>query len=71
LDILDGLKLADEIKLRVTTSIAGDVAFRSASEESSFITPVPGGGPLTSDMLLENTLVSAQRNERVKSPFMM
>jgi methylenetetrahydrofolate dehydrogenase (NADP+)/methenyltetrahydrofolate cyclohydrolase len=51
-------------------SIAGDVDFPSVSKKTSLITPVPGGvGPVTISMLLENTLKSAQRNERRKSPF--
>jgi methylenetetrahydrofolate dehydrogenase (NADP+) / methenyltetrahydrofolate cyclohydrolase len=60
------------INVQKDGSIVGDVDFRSVSEKASFITPVPGGvGPVTIAMLLENTLVSAQRNERFKSPFMM
>ncbi len=52
--------------------IAGDVDFPSVSKKASYITPVPGGvGPVTIAMLLENTLVSAQKNERQKSPFML
>ncbi len=53
-------------------SIVGDVDFESVGEKASFITPVPGGvGPVTIAMLLENTVKSAQRNEQMKSPFMM
>lgn len=52
--------------------IVGDVDYPSVSRKASFITPVPGGvGPVTIAMLLENTLKSAQREERIKSPFMM
>ncbi len=40
----------------------GDVEFAAAAERASAITPVPGGvGPMTVAMLLENTLLSAQR----------
>ncbi len=40
----------------------GDVEFNSASKVASHITPVPGGvGPMTVAMLLDNTIISAQR----------
>lgn len=40
----------------------GDVEFEKAKEVASFITPVPGGvGPMTVAMLMENTMLSAQR----------
>ncbi len=42
--------------------LTGDVAFHSAVERASAITPVPGGvGPMTIACLLENTLLAAQR----------
>jgi methylenetetrahydrofolate dehydrogenase (NADP+)/methenyltetrahydrofolate cyclohydrolase len=42
--------------------ITGDVDFAGVSEKASYITPVPGGvGPMTVTMLLENTIVSAER----------
>lgn len=42
--------------------IVGDVEFAAASQRASAITPVPGGvGPMTIAMLLQNTLVNAQR----------
>jgi len=42
--------------------ITGDVDFAAVSERASYITPVPGGvGPMTVTMLLENTIVSAER----------
>jgi methylenetetrahydrofolate dehydrogenase (NADP+)/methenyltetrahydrofolate cyclohydrolase len=45
--------------------LAGDVAFDSAKEVASLITPVPGGvGPMTITMLLYNTLESARRTAR-------
>ncbi len=60
------------INVRKDGTITGDVDFASVSPRTSFITPVPGGvGPVTIAMLLENTLMSAQRNERLKSPFML
>lgn len=52
--------------------IVGDANYESVSRKASLITPVPGGvGPVTIAMLLENTLVSARRNERMKSPFLL
>ncbi len=43
--------------------IKGDVAFNEVSKKSSYITPVPGGvGPMTIAMLLQNTLLSCERN---------
>ena len=43
--------------------IKGDVAYDEVSKKSSYITPVPGGvGPMTIAMLLQNTLLSCERN---------
>ena len=43
-------------------SIAGDVDFAGVADRASAITPVPGGvGPMTVTMLLENTIMSAER----------
>lgn len=42
--------------------LCGDVDVADVMETASFITPVPGGvGPLTIAMLMENTLLSAER----------
>ncbi|XP_077409744.1 C-1-tetrahydrofolate synthase, cytoplasmic-like [Vanacampus margaritifer] len=42
--------------------VVGDVHFASAYQRAGFITPVPGGvGPMTVAMLMQNTLLSAQR----------
>ncbi len=50
-----GMNRNDEGKL------VGDVHFESASEQASWITPVPGGvGPMTIATLLENTLQAAE-----------
>jgi len=48
--------------------IYGDVDFEGVKEETSFITPVPGGvGPVTVAVLMENTLRLAQsRNKQLK-----
>jgi methylenetetrahydrofolate dehydrogenase (NADP+)/methenyltetrahydrofolate cyclohydrolase len=43
--------------------LVGDVEFEAAKERAGFITPVPGGvGPMTIAMLLQNTLVAAERH---------
>lgn len=42
--------------------LCGDVDYLAASEVAGAITPVPGGvGPMTITMLLQNTVISAQR----------
>jgi methylenetetrahydrofolate dehydrogenase (NADP+)/methenyltetrahydrofolate cyclohydrolase len=51
------------------TRLAGDVAFREASEAASAITPVPGGvGPMTIAMLMANTLIAAFQTARLPAP---
>jgi methylenetetrahydrofolate dehydrogenase (NADP+)/methenyltetrahydrofolate cyclohydrolase len=48
---------------RTDSGLVGDVEFETAKERASAITPVPGGvGPMTIAMLLENTIVAAQRS---------
>jgi methylenetetrahydrofolate dehydrogenase (NADP+)/methenyltetrahydrofolate cyclohydrolase len=43
--------------------VIGDVYFKSVEYKVSHITPVPGGvGPLTVAMVLENTIISAERS---------
>lgn len=49
------------------TKLVGDVEFASASEKASAITPVPGGvGPMTIACLLQNTLISAYLQSKLK-----
>ena len=44
-----------------TGKLAGDVAFDEVAPKASYITPVPGGvGPMTSAMLMKNTLDAAK-----------
>jgi len=46
---------------RVKGKIVGDVEFETAREKASYITPVPGGvGPVTTAMLLKNTVQAAK-----------
>jgi methylenetetrahydrofolate dehydrogenase (NADP+)/methenyltetrahydrofolate cyclohydrolase len=45
--------------------LLGDVAFDEVSKKSAYITPVPGGvGPMTIAMLLKNTLIACERNNK-------
>jgi methylenetetrahydrofolate dehydrogenase (NADP+)/methenyltetrahydrofolate cyclohydrolase len=47
--------------------LAGDVDFQGLQGIASLITPVPGGvGPMTIAMLLENTVLAAERITAVK-----
>jgi len=47
--------------------IVGDVDFEGIKEKASFITPVPGGvGPMTTTMLLYNTVESAKRKQKTE-----
>ncbi len=48
--------------------LTGDVDFQSVLGTASCITPVPGGvGPMTIAMLLENTVISAERASAARS----
>ena len=50
---------------RVDGKVRGDVDFDSVSEKAGWLTPVPGGvGRMTIAMLLENTVIAAERNEQ-------
>ncbi len=47
---------------RMVAILKGDVDFEAVKEKASAITPVPGGvGPMTITMLMENTVVAAER----------
>ncbi len=42
--------------------LVGDIDFEGVRQKAAYVTPVPGGvGPMTVTMLLENTLVAAER----------
>ncbi len=48
--------------------VVGDVQYESVAEIASAITPVPGGvGPMTIAILMQNTIVSAERKESESS----
>ncbi len=52
-------------KGRKKMKIVGDVLFEEAVEKASFITPVPGGvGPVTTAILLRNTLEAVKLQKR-------
>lgn len=52
---------------RMDGRIVGDVDFECVKGKAARITPVPGGvGPMTVAMLLENTLVAARRQARLR-----
>ncbi|MFH1617142.1 MAG: bifunctional methylenetetrahydrofolate dehydrogenase/methenyltetrahydrofolate cyclohydrolase FolD [Candidatus Margulisiibacteriota bacterium] len=47
---------------RIDGKLYGDVDYAGAKERASYITPVPGGvGPMTIAMLLQNTVIAAER----------
>jgi len=55
------------INKREDGSLVGDVEFTRAVERARAITPVPGGvGPMTIAMLLQNTVIGAQRSAGLK-----
>jgi methylenetetrahydrofolate dehydrogenase (NADP+)/methenyltetrahydrofolate cyclohydrolase len=42
--------------------LVGDIDFEGVRRKAAYVTPVPGGvGPMTVTMLLENTVVAAER----------
>ncbi len=46
--------------------LCGDVDFESVKEKASYITPVPGGcGPMTIALLMKNTLIAAQKQNKI------
>jgi methylenetetrahydrofolate dehydrogenase (NADP+)/methenyltetrahydrofolate cyclohydrolase len=50
---------------RTQSGLRGDVQFEAVCERAGWLTPVPGGvGPMTIAMLLRNTLLAAQLQER-------
>ncbi len=49
-----------------TGELVGDVEYKTAKQQASWITPVPGGvGPMTVASLLENTLQAAALNQTI------
>jgi len=51
---------------RTEEGLVGDVDFESVKEKAGYITPVPGGvGPMTIAMLMENTVISAEKRVKI------
>ena len=65
--IKEGAVVIDVGTSRVEGKLKGDVKFEEAAKKAAFITPVPGGvGPMTITMLLDNTLLAAERQAEVR-----
>lgn len=61
-----GINKIDDPTKKKGYQIVGDVDFKNVAPKCSFITPVPGGvGPMTIAMLLQNTLLSYQKREKI------
>ena len=46
--------------------LCGDVDFDAVKDKTSYITPVPGGcGPMTIALLMKNTLIAAQKQNKI------
>ncbi len=64
--VKDGAAVIDVAMNRVEGKLVGDVDFDGVSSKASHITPVPGGvGPMTVIMLMQNTLIAAERQNRL------
>ena len=65
--IKPGAVVLDAGMNRLGSAWVGDVEFAAAAEQASFITPVPGGvGPVTTAVVLANTVYAAKR--RLQAP---
>ncbi|MFO8101482.1 MAG: tetrahydrofolate dehydrogenase/cyclohydrolase catalytic domain-containing protein [Dehalococcoidia bacterium] len=57
-----GMKPSKKDPNKMVADLRGDVEFGPVSEKASAITPVPGGvGPMTITILMQNTVVAAER----------
>jgi methylenetetrahydrofolate dehydrogenase (NADP+)/methenyltetrahydrofolate cyclohydrolase len=57
-----GMKPSKKDPNKMVADLRGDVEFEPVKEKASAITPVPGGvGPMTITMLMQNTVVAAER----------
>jgi len=66
--IKEGAIVVDVGINKVGDKIVGDVEFEGASQRASYITPVPGGvGPLTTTILMRNTVELFKSQLQVKS----
>lgn len=66
--VKDGATVIDVgINVLDNGKVVGDVDFNSVRQKASFITPVPGGvGPMTIAMLMENTVMAAKLQSKLK-----
>ncbi|MBT4512046.1 MAG: bifunctional 5,10-methylene-tetrahydrofolate dehydrogenase/5,10-methylene-tetrahydrofolate cyclohydrolase [Chloroflexi bacterium] len=61
-----GMKPSKKDPNKMVADLRGDVEFGPVSEKASAITPVPGGvGPMTITILMQNTVVAAERHAGV------
>jgi methylenetetrahydrofolate dehydrogenase (NADP+)/methenyltetrahydrofolate cyclohydrolase len=64
--VKEGAVVIDVAMNRVDGKLVGDVDYQGVSEKASHITPVPGGvGPMTVVMLMQNTLIATERQNRL------
>ena len=67
--VKEGAAIVDVAMNRVDGKLVGDVDYEGVSAKASFITPVPGGvGPMTVVMLMQNTVIATQRQNRMLVP---
>jgi len=64
--VKEGAVVIDVAMNRIDGKLLGDVEYEGVSQKASHITPVPGGvGPMTVIMLMQNTLLAAQKQNRL------
>jgi len=64
--VKEGAVVIDVAMNRVDGKLMGDVDYDEVSKKASHITPVPGGvGPMTVVMLMKNTLIAANKQNRL------
>lgn len=65
--VKDGAVVIDVgINRNAEGKLCGDVDFEGVKEKSSYITPVPGGcGPMTIALLMKNTLIAAEKQNKI------
>lgn len=65
--VKEGAAVIDVAMNRVGGKLMGDVDYEAVAPKASFITPVPGGvGPMTVIMLMENTLLAAAKQHKLR-----
>ncbi|HYC12515.1 MAG TPA: bifunctional methylenetetrahydrofolate dehydrogenase/methenyltetrahydrofolate cyclohydrolase FolD [Nitrososphaerales archaeon] len=67
--VKEGAVVVDVAMNRVDGKLLGDVEYGEVSQKASHVTPVPGGvGPMTVVMLMQNTLLAAEKQNRLLVP---